>query len=74
MDKIVLQSSRSVPSNKNIFAVGVYQDGDLHLTPLKGILEMRPAFQYFDKQDKRSKDDNKDGIQLILNSILDFLY
>lgn len=61
MDKVVLQSSRSVPSNRNIFAVGVYQDGDLHLTPLKGILEMRPAFQYFDKQDKRSKDDNKDA-------------
>ena len=65
MDKMVLQSSRSTPTSRNNLAVGVYQDGELHLTPVSGVIELRPAFNYFDKQDKRSKDDNKDGIKMI---------
>ncbi|XP_033214367.1 DNA-directed RNA polymerase III subunit RPC5 [Belonocnema kinseyi] len=60
MDKIVLQSTRSKPPSRNNFAIGVYQDGELHLTPLAGVIELRPVFNYFDKPDKRSKDDNKD--------------
>ena len=64
MDKIILQSSRSVAINHNNFAVAVLQDEELHLTPLKGVIELKPVFNYLDKHDKRSKDDNKDGIKI----------
>lgn len=58
MDKIVLQSSRALPSCDN-YAIGIYQDGEFHLTPLKGIIQMRPQFNYLDRIDKKGKDDGK---------------
>ncbi|XP_011308501.1 DNA-directed RNA polymerase III subunit RPC5 [Fopius arisanus] len=58
MDKIVLQSSRALPDCSN-YAVGVFQDGELHVTPLKGIIQLRPQFNYLDMSDKNAKDDTK---------------
>ncbi|XP_076650808.1 RNA polymerase III subunit E [Halictus rubicundus] len=58
MDKTVLQSSRALPNCSN-YAVGVFQDGELHLTPLRGVVQMRPQFNYLDKSDKRVRDEAK---------------
>ncbi|XP_054003978.1 DNA-directed RNA polymerase III subunit RPC5 [Hylaeus anthracinus] len=58
MDKTVLQSSRALPNCSN-YAVGVFQDRELHLTPLRGIIQMRPQFNYLDKSDKRCREDGK---------------
>ncbi|XP_046434303.1 DNA-directed RNA polymerase III subunit RPC5 [Neodiprion fabricii] len=58
MDKTVLHSMRALPDCSN-YAVGVFLDGELHLTPLKGVVQMRPQFHYLDKSDKRVKDEAK---------------
>nr|XP_003702985.2 PREDICTED: DNA-directed RNA polymerase III subunit RPC5 [Megachile rotundata] len=58
MDKTVLQSSRALPNCSN-YAVGIFQDGELHITPLKGVIQMRPQFSYLDKSDKRVRDEAK---------------
>lgn len=41
------------------FCVGVMSGGEMYLTPVKGIYQMRPSFSYFDKQDKRAKADKR---------------
>ncbi|XP_063995031.1 DNA-directed RNA polymerase III subunit RPC5 [Diachasmimorpha longicaudata] len=56
MDKIVLQSSRALPDCSN-YAVGIFQDGELHVTPLKGIVQLRPQFNYLDMSEKNTKED-----------------
>ncbi|KAK1130022.1 hypothetical protein K0M31_019707 [Melipona bicolor] len=58
MDKVVLQSSRVLPNCSN-YGVGIFQDGELHITPLKGIIQLRPGFDYLDKSDKRMRDEAK---------------
>ena len=61
MDHISLQSSRAIPNCDN-YAMGIFQNGAFHMTPLKSILQMRPQYSHLDKSDKRSKDalDNSD--------------
>lgn len=56
MNKTLLQSSRAVPDCSN-YSVGVFQDGELYITPLKGIVQLRPQFNYLDKDDKPGKDE-----------------
>ncbi|XP_012271534.1 DNA-directed RNA polymerase III subunit RPC5 [Orussus abietinus] len=58
MDKISLHSSRAIPDCSN-YAVGVFQDDEFHVTPLKGIIQLRPQFTYLDKSDKRAKEEAK---------------
>lgn len=58
MDKIVLCSTRALPNCAN-YAIGIFQDGELHITPLKGIVQMRPQFTYLDKGDKKAKEEAK---------------
>ncbi|XP_076234068.1 RNA polymerase III subunit E [Calliopsis andreniformis] len=58
MDKTVLQSSRALPNCSN-YAVGIFQDGELHVTPLRGVIQMRPQFNYLDKSDKRVREEAK---------------
>ncbi|OAD60047.1 DNA-directed RNA polymerase III subunit RPC5 [Eufriesea mexicana] len=58
MDKTVLQSSRALPNCSN-YGVGIFQDGELHITPLRGIVQMRPQFNYLDKSDKRVREEAK---------------
>ena len=38
-----------------ISVVGSLKDGELHLTPLKGILQLRPSFAYLDRGDKQQQ-------------------
>ncbi|XP_058806428.1 DNA-directed RNA polymerase III subunit RPC5 [Phymastichus coffea] len=58
MDKVILHSSRALPNCDN-YGIGIYQDEEFYITPLKGILQLRPDFTYLDKGDKRGKDDGK---------------
>ncbi|CAB3224412.1 unnamed protein product [Arctia plantaginis] len=58
MDKIVYESSTPCAENDH-YAVAVLQDKELHCTPIQGIIQMRPSYSYYDKQDKRKQDKNK---------------
>ncbi|XP_026324816.1 DNA-directed RNA polymerase III subunit RPC5 [Hyposmocoma kahamanoa] len=58
MDKIVYESSMPC-TDIDHYAVAILQDKELHLTPIKGILQLRPSCSYFDKQDKKKHDKNK---------------
>lgn len=54
MDKLSYTSSK--PSqNVNRYVIGVLTDKEVHCTPLKSILQMRPSLSYHDKKDARNK-------------------
>ncbi|PNF16672.1 hypothetical protein B7P43_G05410 [Cryptotermes secundus] len=59
MDKQILQSTRALPDTSK-YAVAMYHDRELHITPLRGIVHLRPSFPYLDKSDKRAKEEAKD--------------
>ncbi|XP_048575681.1 DNA-directed RNA polymerase III subunit RPC5-like isoform X2 [Nematostella vectensis] len=48
MDKQVLSSGQT-PADASRYAVAVLKEGELHLTPLRGVLQLRPNLQYIDK-------------------------
>ncbi|XP_014226289.1 DNA-directed RNA polymerase III subunit RPC5-like [Trichogramma pretiosum] len=54
MDKISLTSSRVTSKYEN-YAIGVFQNNELHLTPLKGFIQLRPDFSYLDDIGKPPK-------------------
>ncbi|XP_077979709.1 DNA-directed RNA polymerase III subunit RPC5-like [Glandiceps talaboti] len=54
MDKQLLTSSHTA-SSVSRYSVGLLKDGELHLTPLHGIVQLRPSFKYLDKADVRVK-------------------
>ncbi|RVE51610.1 hypothetical protein evm_003742 [Chilo suppressalis] len=58
MDKIVYESC-SPCTETGHYAVAILQDKELHCTPIQGIVQMRPSYSYYDKQDKRKSDKNK---------------
>jgi DNA-directed RNA polymerase III subunit RPC5 len=58
MDKQSYVSSKPI-ENVDRYCVGIMQDRELHLTPVKGIIQLRPSLYYFDKQDKRKKTEQK---------------
>ncbi|XP_023949070.2 DNA-directed RNA polymerase III subunit RPC5 [Bicyclus anynana] len=58
MDKIVYESSSPCVESQH-YAVAILQDKELHCTPIQGILQLRPSYSYFDKQDKRKADKSK---------------
>uniref|UniRef100_A0A182JGU0 Uncharacterized protein n=1 Tax=Anopheles atroparvus TaxID=41427 RepID=A0A182JGU0_ANOAO len=58
MDKQSFLSSKPI-EDVSRYLVCVLQDGEMHATPLKGIVSMRQLFSYFDKQDKRTKAEQK---------------
>ncbi|XP_033630773.1 DNA-directed RNA polymerase III subunit RPC5-like [Asterias rubens] len=60
MDKQVLASSSGMASTSR-YAVGILKDGELHLTPLHGLAQLRPNFAYLDKADLKSKVDKADN-------------
>ncbi|KAI9269017.1 DNA-directed RNA polymerase III subunit Rpc5 [Phascolomyces articulosus] len=51
-------SSTEVPAQTK-YVVGAMRDGELHLTPIRGTIQMRPAFKYIDKIDEKFKAANK---------------
>uniref|UniRef100_A0A1L8DHA5 Putative rna polymerase c iii 37 kDa subunit n=1 Tax=Nyssomyia neivai TaxID=330878 RepID=A0A1L8DHA5_9DIPT len=63
MDKMSFVSSKAVQNSGN-FVIGVMQDREVHTTPLKGILQMRPSFSYFDKKDARRKAEQKNDTDM----------
>lgn len=58
MDKQSFLSSKPI-EDVNRYMVCVLQDREIHATPVKGIVSMRQVFSYFDKQDKRTKAEQK---------------
>lgn len=58
MDKVVLTSERTLSDCSN-FAVGIFQDDELHITPLKAMLHMKLQCDYLDENDKHVKDGAK---------------
>ena len=52
MDKQVLTSLPS-GAKPNRYAVGYFSNNQLHVTPLKSVLQMRPSFSYLDQADTR---------------------
>ncbi|XP_047693704.1 DNA-directed RNA polymerase III subunit RPC5 isoform X2 [Prionailurus viverrinus] len=55
MDKQTFCSSQST-SNTARYAAALYRQGELHLTPLHGILQLRPSFSYLDKADAKHRE------------------
>lgn len=58
MDKQAFTSHKSI-DDVSKYIVGIYQDKEIHLSPLSSILQLRPNFSYFDKEDKRTKAEEK---------------
>uniref|UniRef100_A0A673IL73 DNA-directed RNA polymerase III subunit RPC5-like n=1 Tax=Sinocyclocheilus rhinocerous TaxID=307959 RepID=A0A673IL73_9TELE len=55
MDKQTFSSIQAT-TNTSRFAAAVFHKGELHLTPLQGILQMRPSFSYLDKADTKHRE------------------
>ncbi|XP_069501714.1 DNA-directed RNA polymerase III subunit RPC5 [Ambystoma mexicanum] len=55
MDKQTFSSIQAA-SNTARYAAAVYRKGELHLTPLRGILQLRPSFTYLDKADAKHRE------------------
>ncbi|CAH2036958.1 unnamed protein product, partial [Iphiclides podalirius] len=58
MDKIVYESSVPCLETQH-YAVALLQDKELHCTPVKGIIQLRPSCSFYDKQDKKKHDKSK---------------
>uniref|UniRef100_A0A672Q598 DNA-directed RNA polymerase III subunit RPC5-like n=1 Tax=Sinocyclocheilus grahami TaxID=75366 RepID=A0A672Q598_SINGR len=55
MDKQTFSSIQAT-TNTSRFAAAVFHKGELHLTPLQGVLQMRPSFSYLDKADTKHRE------------------
>ncbi|XP_017198006.1 DNA-directed RNA polymerase III subunit RPC5 isoform X4 [Oryctolagus cuniculus] len=55
MDKQTFCSSQTT-TNTSRYAAALYRQGELHLTPLHGILQLRPSFSYLDKADAKHRE------------------
>lgn len=55
MDKQTFSSTQAA-TNVSRYAAGIIRKGELHLTPLHGILQIRPSFSYLDKADAKHKE------------------
>ena len=60
MDKQVLTSTKAVnEAASGRYAVGILGGNELHMTPLKGIVHLRPNLEYLDKSDKTAKSEGR---------------
>ncbi|KAM4698401.1 DNA-directed RNA polymerase III subunit RPC5 [Rhinophrynus dorsalis] len=55
MDKQTFTSIQA-SSNTPRYAAALYRKGEIHVTPLHGILQMRPSFTYLDKADTKYRE------------------
>lgn len=55
MDKQTFSSIQAA-SNTSRYAVAFYRKGEIHVTPLHGILQLRPSFTYLDKADSKYRE------------------
>lgn len=53
MDKQTLQST-AVPSSGKRYVCGIIRDGEVHLSPISHVLQLRPSFKYMDQADHRA--------------------
>ncbi|KAK7003517.1 DNA-directed RNA polymerase III subunit RPC5 [Biomphalaria glabrata] len=59
MDKIILSCPPYVKTFSNCqYAAGLLKDGELHLTPVSAVVQMRPSFDYLDKADTRHRSES----------------
>jgi DNA-directed RNA polymerase-3 subunit RPC5 len=54
MDKQVLSSTRALKDTSR-YAVGILGGNELHITPVKSVLHLRPDLKYLDKSDKTAR-------------------
>lgn len=54
MDKIICTSTKAL-LDPGRYAVGIIADKELHISPIQGIVHMKPSFSYLDKSDKTLK-------------------
>jgi len=52
----------AVVAQKTNYAIGIYRHGELHLTPVTAILQMRPFFPHIDAQAKSKAPTTDDGL------------
>ncbi|KAL0984001.1 hypothetical protein UPYG_G00135750 [Umbra pygmaea] len=55
MDKQTFTSIQAT-TNTSRYAAAIFRKGELHVTPLQGILQLRPSFSYLDKADSKLRD------------------
>ncbi|CAL8303178.1 unnamed protein product [Lota lota] len=55
MDKQTFASIQAT-TNTSRFAAAVFRKGELHITPLQGILQLRPSFTYLDRADGKQRE------------------
>ncbi|CAL1599727.1 unnamed protein product [Knipowitschia caucasica] len=55
MDKQTFSSIQAT-TNTSRYAAAIFRKGELHITPLNGILQMRPSFSYLDKADNKTRE------------------
>ncbi|XP_039630518.1 DNA-directed RNA polymerase III subunit RPC5 [Polypterus senegalus] len=55
MDKQVFSSIQATTSTSR-YAAAIFKKGELHVTPLHGILQLRPSFSYLDKADSKHRE------------------
>uniref|UniRef100_A0A8C5WKX6 RNA polymerase III subunit E n=1 Tax=Leptobrachium leishanense TaxID=445787 RepID=A0A8C5WKX6_9ANUR len=55
MDKQTFSSIQAA-SNTSRYAAAIFRKGELHVTPLHGLLQMRPSFSYLDKADAKHRE------------------
>lgn len=67
MDRQVLTSTRAVRDTSR-YAVGILDQNELHITPLEGVLSLRPSMEYLDQSDKTAK---AEGRGLLTDNDLD---
>lgn len=58
MDKQSFIGKKQIENVDN-YCIGLYQDKEIHLSPLANIFQMHQTFSYFDKEDKRNKSEQK---------------
>ena len=39
--------------------MGIYKGGELHLTPIRGVVSLKPSLNYLDKSDKTAKSEGR---------------
>ena len=54
MDRQILSSTRAIGDTSR-YAVGILDQNELHITPLEGVLSLRPSMEYLDQSDKTAK-------------------
>lgn len=67
MDRQVLTSTRAIRDTSR-YAIGVLDKNELHITPLEGVLSLRPSMEYLDQSDKTAK---AEGRGLLTDNDLD---